>query len=302
MFLATDLNGRECGRFLSGSSNYKSVGAETAGKSFQDGLLGLQYKYGIKMEDIAFSVWGISGYDSEEDYCIIQEQVLKTGIAKEKTFLCNDGLLAYYAQAKGPGLVIIAGTGSIVLGIGPDRKTYRSGGWGYNISDIGSGYWIGVEALKRTLLYCDGCTPYQKLYDEIRKYFGKKDFQNLPYTITGLTNYFEIAKVARIVVELCGNGEEESQQILKEGAISLAKMAVNIYKKLGLSPGYESHMVFSGGVLKNEVYQNLLQETIMEQFKEEKPKIIFNMQKNEPVYGGLSLARQLYERNESSNE
>lgn len=65
-------------------------------------------------------------------------------------------------------MVVIAGTGSIILGIDRDGNYKQASGWGYNISDIGSGYWIGAKALEATLLYCDGCGSYSPFFDRIR--------------------------------------------------------------------------------------------------------------------------------------
>lgn len=48
------------------------------------------------------------------------DEILKIGINKEKIYLENDAVLAFYAQADPHGLVIVAGTGSIILGIKED--------------------------------------------------------------------------------------------------------------------------------------------------------------------------------------
>jgi len=55
------------------------------------------------------------------------------------------------AFAGGPGIVLIAGTGSIAYGRNAQGETARAGGWGRLISDEGSGHWIGVEALRASL-------------------------------------------------------------------------------------------------------------------------------------------------------
>ena len=60
----------------------------------------------------------------------------------------NDALIALVAGAgDAPGIVIIAGTGSIVYGRNARGEAARAGGWGHMIGDEGSGYWIGREAL-----------------------------------------------------------------------------------------------------------------------------------------------------------
>jgi glucosamine kinase len=48
----------------------------------------------------------------------------------------------YAAFEGGPGVIAIAGTGSIAYGRNAGGKTLRAGGWGFAISDEGSGQWI----------------------------------------------------------------------------------------------------------------------------------------------------------------
>jgi N-acetylglucosamine kinase-like BadF-type ATPase len=50
-----------------------------------------------------------------------------------------------------PGVVAIAGTGSIAFGRNQDGETARAGGWGYAISDEGSGQWIGKTAVSEAM-------------------------------------------------------------------------------------------------------------------------------------------------------
>src|SRR5262249_42209061 len=55
------------------------------------------------------------------------------------------------AFGSGPGVIAIAGTGSIVYGRDSAGKTVRAGGWGFAISDEGSGQWIGREAVSAVM-------------------------------------------------------------------------------------------------------------------------------------------------------
>lgn len=52
----------------------------------------------------------------------------------------------------GSGIYLYGGTGSIGIYIDEDSKLIRSGGWGYLLGDEGSGYWVGREAIRRTIL------------------------------------------------------------------------------------------------------------------------------------------------------
>lgn len=273
-----------------GCSNYKSVGIDAVHQSFAKGVRELAMK-GIDPEDICYSVWGISGCDSDHDFELVRGLLCKMGLKEERFYLCNDGVLAFYAQAHEPGIVIIAGTGSIILGIDGKGVWERAGGWGYNISDVGSGYWIGVEALRLTLLYCDGCGVYAPLLDRIKNAYNSPTFEELPYRITEVTDFYEIAGLARLVVEAAGEGEITALGILREGAGTLASLTASIYRRKGFSEDMEIHVVFSGGVLKSEIYQMLVKEALADRIPLK--KVTFSTQIHAPSYGGIKLAMRM---------
>ena len=289
-FCISDMEGHIKDSVIVGCSNYKSVGVEAVRESFQAGFELLEKK-GIRRGDLRYSVWGISGCDSEHDFSLIRAVLEGLGIDGETSYLCNDGILAFYAQAMEPGMVVIAGTGSIILGIGSDGEYKRASGWGYNISDIGSGYWIGAEALKHTLLYCDGCGGYSPFFDCIREYFKADSFEHLPYVVTEVTDYYEIARLAELVTEEAGRGEEVTLGILRHGAEVIARLMGSIYRRMGFDSRMELNIVFSGGVLKSRIYQQLIKEELARQIPLE--HVTFSIQKHAPVYGGIRLARRI---------
>lgn len=289
-FCISDMEGHIKDSVIVGCSNYKSVGVEAVRESFQAGFELLEKK-GIRLGDLRYSVWGISGCDSEHDFSLIRAVLEGLGIDGETSYLCNDGILAFYAQAMEPGMVVIAGTGSIILGIGSDGEYKRASGWGYNISDIGSGYWIGAEALKHTLLYCDGCGGYSPFFDCIREYFKADSFERLPYVVTEVTDYYEIARLAELVTEEAGRGEEVTLGILRHGAEVIARLIGSIYRRMGFDSRMELNIVFSGGVLKSRIYQQLIKEELARQIPLE--HVTFSIQKHAPVYGGIRLARRI---------
>src|ERR1700681_4866894 len=60
------------------------------------------------------------------------------------------------AFGSGPGVIVIAGTGSIAYGRNGEGQTARAGGWGFAISDEGSGHWIGRAVVAAAIRACDG--------------------------------------------------------------------------------------------------------------------------------------------------
>jgi glucosamine kinase len=66
------------------------------------------------------------------------------------------------AHGGADGGIVIAGTGSVGWGM-VERQEHRVGGWGFPLSDQGSGAWIGFTALKQLLLARDGVTGWTGL-------------------------------------------------------------------------------------------------------------------------------------------
>lgn len=70
----------------------------------------------------------------------------------ETLTLYHDAELALDAAHGGmPGLVVIAGTGSVVYARTPSGDLLKAGGWGYLLGDEGSGYQIGLEGLRAVI-------------------------------------------------------------------------------------------------------------------------------------------------------
>lgn len=297
-FCISDEKGNLIGSVMTGAGSFKSVGEQESLKQLKKGMELLREKYQVTLENISFSVFGMSGCDSMKDYNIINQQIQKLGFKDNQFYLCNDGVLAFFAQASAPGIVVIAGTGSIVIGIDENGKIKRSGGWGYNISDIGSGYWMGCQVLEKTLLYCDGCYEYDDVFGQIRKHFHSDNFEELPFKITAIRDRSQITSLSRCVIEQAASGQGVSFEILKRGAEHLATLVYSVYRKMN-GPKV-LRLVFSGGVMANEIYQQLLKEAVKVLVKDS--EIRFYMQKNRPSYGGIRLALDFIGRNPRSEK
>ncbi len=96
------------------------------------------------------------------------------------------------------GGIVIVGTGSIgeaVIG----RRHYRVGGWGFPVSDEGSGAWLGCELARRVLWAHDGRIPWTDL---LRRAF--EHFASDPHAIVrwmGSARPKDFATLAPLVVE-----------------------------------------------------------------------------------------------------
>src|ERR1700757_2246288 len=93
---------------------------------------------------------GIAGADREDDVQTVRSIMRRISPGSRV-------LVAREAAAPGaPGIVIIAGTGSIAYGRNARGYAARAGGWGHILGDEGSGYWIGRPALRALVRDGDG--------------------------------------------------------------------------------------------------------------------------------------------------
>ena len=84
----------------------------------------------------------------------------------------NDCFIALHCGTlETAGIAIIAGTGSMAIGMNEAGERARSGGWGYRFGDEGSGYYIGYQALVRAVSQ-DGRAPETQLAALIEEKVG----------------------------------------------------------------------------------------------------------------------------------
>ena len=84
-------------------------------------------------------------------------RLAKRAWPKVKAFAGNDldsGLAAAFGL-KQAGILVISGTGSVVVGRSTSGKIARAGGWGHWLGDHGSGYWLALTGLRATIRELD---------------------------------------------------------------------------------------------------------------------------------------------------
>ena len=126
---------------------------------------------------------GIAGVDRAEDAAIIRSIMRRIG-NKAPVLVVNDALIALEAGAgDGPGIVVIAGTGSICYGRNERGQAARAGGWGYILGDEGSGWWMGQRAIQAVMRQADGRGPATSLTPRVLAHFGVTDAAMLVHEV-----------------------------------------------------------------------------------------------------------------------
>lgn len=260
---------------FSGSTSYKSVGREAALDHIRDGLKQIGDR-GIDLAQIRMGVWGLSGCDTPEDQAAYEALLKAAGLGANHRVV-NDAVLAFRAGAEPPGMVIIAGTGSIVMGFDARGVIHRLGGWHYAFSDLGSGYWMGARLLRETALWLDGCREEDPVF---RKVCGDETPDRVLCRLSNLTEGTEIAAFARLALEedspLC-------EDIRRQAAEYLAGYGAAMRKRIG----EDGKIVLSGGLFRNDAFYSRVASRLG-------GEVI--RQERSPALGGIRLAKLWMEK------
>ena len=286
-FLLQSVDGRQEYSLTDGASSVKSVGEQAARDNLARGLARLWQESGAAQEQVRYAVFGLSGCDSGADEARLHKILQGLGWQPGRYTLCNDALLAFYAAAEPPGLVLIAGTGSIVLGVDAAGRQIRAGGWGYGFSDLGSGQWLGTRALELALRGCDGCRSCLPWFETVARQLGAADLKSLPDAAASLQGQDQVAALAPVLLNV-EKPDETMESVLEEGAGYLAELVQAGWNKLALPPEQPFRLVFAGGCMKNEGYARRVLRRLPPRLQ---AAMVAPRADHSPVRGGIRLAQ-----------
>lgn len=140
------------------------------------------------------------------------------------------------------GGIIIIGTGSVGWAIVGGRE-HRVGGWGFPVSDEGSGAWLGAEAARRVLWAYDGRAPWSDL---LRALFDR--FNSDPHAIVrwmGEARPRDFAVLAPIVLSHASRGDPVARELVSLAARHVDTIAERLVR-LGAS-----RLALAGGIAQS---------------------------------------------------
>ena len=232
---------------------------------------------------------GIAGVDRPQDAEAVRGIMRRIG-AKARTLVVNDALVALVAGTGAsdvPGVVIIAGTGSIAYGRNAAGRAARAGGWGYLLGDEGSGFWIGRRALSAIVRAADGRGPSTQLTDLVMNRLKLVR----PSDLIRETYYRDlrrtaIAGLAPLVQQARDAGDAVASEILNQAAIELTAAASSVISKLGMR-GEVFPTILAGGIFKAVPW---LAGQVMVLMSEIAPRSDARVLDVEPARGAVRLA------------
>jgi N-acetylglucosamine kinase-like BadF-type ATPase len=244
------------GRGEAGASNYQSIGVDAAFKSIESAIYAasiqaLEVINSIEMKAICL---GLAGVGRPSDIKVVETIVCNlensrnlpikwnlftseaTG-SKKNIIVCHDAFIALVGGiGNDVGIVVAAGTGSIIFGRNQQGITKRVGGWGYILGDEGSGYKIAVAGLQAAMQAYDGRGKSTTLQEVIQNHLGLASMEDLIEVVYqrgwGIK---EIAALAIVVDSAAADGDEVANQIIDDAVRELLKATSTVIDALALS-------------------------------------------------------------------
>lgn len=233
--ILADHKGNVLAEATGGPSNFQIIGVEQASHQLLSLLVQCCEKAGKSPMEVKAAVAGLTGAGRPGDQQRMRDAFLeharREGVSLNRVAIESDARVALEGSFKGgPGIILIAGTGSIAFGKTKEGEVFRVGGWGRILGDEGSGYAIGRDALNVVTRHIDGRGKETRLTKLVADRFGLKDQDTIISAV--YRNNFDVASVAPLVIEAAGLHDIEAERILNRAAFELSEHVRSLTFKL----------------------------------------------------------------------
>ncbi len=279
------------GRALGGPVNYHEGGEELTKKNIEETIKDCLHEAKTDTADVSFAILGLAGKDTREDelkLAGIAKNLLDSSFA-DKVKVVSDVEIAYQSCIdKDYGIVIIAGTGANCFGKGKNGELAWAGDWGYLLGDQGSGFALGLGALKRVMREFDG----RGVATTLTGLIIEKLSLNSPFDLVGFTYQApvpvkEIAGLAPLVFSASEQGDKTAQDLVNKLIIEMVLSVQAVARKTNLT-NEEFELGLVGGLFKENLVIKLLEREI----KKILPQAKIVLPKMEPAMAAAKMAKE----------
>jgi N-acetylglucosamine kinase-like BadF-type ATPase len=189
----------------------------------------------------------------------------------------------------GPGVVLIAGTGSVAYGENGERRALV-GGAGYLLGDEGSAFAIGFAAVRLLARVYDGRAREDETTALAARALDAPDRAALLGALYGAPlDVARIAGLAPSIIAFAGKGNRASTKIVQGAALELGDLVKAAVGACGLADASPA-IVFAGGLLRENSLLSFLLET---RVTNDVPGCSIVRGRHEPARAALHLAELL---------
>lgn len=198
----------------------------------------------------------------------------------------HDAPTALFGATAGvPGIVVIAGTGSVVYGENEPGERAQIGGLGYLFSDEGSGFWLALQTIKLAIKERDGLTAPAGLEKLVLDFFGRREIRDVTNDFYfGKMSRDEVASFSRAAHQAAADGNVIIQNQLKFGAEVLTESVGAAARRLNFAGNFPVAGV--GGMFRAALMRKYFSESLAEKVS----AAVFVEPRFNPALGALLLA------------
>jgi N-acetylglucosamine kinase-like BadF-type ATPase len=273
------------GTGTSGGSNVVRVGQCQARESLHAAIGQACAAANVAPKQIKKTCVGIAGGARPEIAGIVRR--LLSEFVSGEVEVVGDMVIAMEAAFSGdPGVIVISGTGSIAYGRTSKSETARAGGWGYAISDEGSGHWIGRSAVAACIRTYDEANCTNVLLESIMRSWGVTTREQLVVT-ANTSPPPDFAALLPVVLSAADAGDATAGTVLTQAGAELSNLAKIVIGRLFANAAVS--VAVAGGVFCNcAVVRQIFAESVLAVY----PQASVNAVVIDPVKGALKLARK----------
>jgi glucosamine kinase len=270
---------------VSGPSNITRVGEVRARESLHAGIRQACADAKIDPQQLKRACVGGSGAGREAVASLVRRIVAEV-ISGEIGVVGDMQIALQAALGAGPGVIVIAGTGSIAYGRDAHGRTARAGGWGFAISDEGSAHWIGHAVVAALLRAADeGASESSPLFRELKEIWKEDSLEQLARVANSNGDF---AALLPAVLNAANSGDAVARGVLAQASRELAQLAVIVLQRLFPEQDGTVPMAMVGGVFR---HAPVIRELFHSEVRAVRPRISLNPEVVEPVHGALQMAR-----------
>jgi glucosamine kinase len=283
--VALDSSGRIAGYGNSGPSNPLRVGYEAACAALQmaAGMACLTAK--ASMQEVRGVCAGLAGAGRHNVAEEMRSRLSRIWSSAKVKVLTDAEATLETAVGNGPGVILIAGTGSIAMGRNNNGEVARAGGYGQWIGDAGSAYDIGRRALLAAARARDSAGPATNLselvvtalecssWDEVVEKISSKPGSSFP-------------KLVPAVMLAASEDDAAAREILSRAALDLANLALTVIGRLEMKDATFS-LARTGGVFDRSY---LLDGRVDDLITRVAPGARISVLENSPALGAARIA------------
>jgi glucosamine kinase len=217
-----DSAGRTLGEGMAGPANIR-IGLDESLRSVLDAAEQCLKQAGVKWVDPIVACLALAGA-SEPAEAAAARAACRDRF--HRVLVTTDAHAACVGAHRGEdGGVIIVGTGTIGWAV-HGGQSHRVGGWGFPVSDEGSGAWLGCEAARRTLWAHDRRTAWTPLLREV-----SAEFASDPHAIVrwmGSARPRDFAGLAPLVLDHAARKDPAACEIIRAAAGHIDALAARL--------------------------------------------------------------------------